>query len=143
MSEKYDYLGHYIFSVGEVVTVGGNPNVLAEVIDTSDYQLKVRILTQPNKGKTLYTTRYTYYTTPMPHLTPQEVTNKVEKILAKSKRERKMENKTYEDTKTLENTSFEEKVEDEPKETIKEITETISKVSAEESEFKMEQMSLF
>lgn len=81
MTEKYDHLGNYIFTKEEVVTVGGNPNVLAEVIDTSDLQIKVRILTPPNQGRYLYTTRYTYYTKPMPHLTPKDVTEKVNQML--------------------------------------------------------------
>ena len=68
-----NHITNYEFSIGEVVTVGGNPNVLAEVLETSGEQLKVRILTAPEVGKIRYTTKFTYYTRPVPNVTAKEV----------------------------------------------------------------------
>lgn len=73
-------LRRYVFSVGEVVTVGGNPKVLAEVLDTSGEQLKVSVLTPPQRGKILYTTRSTFYTTPVPNVTASEIREKYSSI---------------------------------------------------------------
>jgi hypothetical protein len=138
MNGKFDYLGRYVFSVGEVVTVGGKSNVLAEVLDTSsEEQLKVRILTQPNQGKILYTTRYTYYTKPMPHLTPKDVLEKVNTMFRKPL-------VSQETPKTMENLSMERKETEEAdeKEKSEESKETI-KFDMEETEIQTEQLSLF
>lgn len=80
-----NHLETYLFSVGEIVTVGGNPNMLAEVMDISGEQLEVKVLTPPSQGKVLYTTRFTLYTTPMPHLTPEKVRAIVKERLGKNK----------------------------------------------------------
>lgn len=138
MNENLDHLGRYVFTNGEVVTVGGNPNVLAEVVDASEPQLKVKMLTQPNRGKFLYTTRYTYFTRPMPHLTPQEVTDKVNGTLSKSVEKEEEKSKTEEIPETLENISFE--VEENQ---FEKIEEEIPHLEFEESGLDMEQMSLF
>lgn len=53
------------FKLGEWVHVGGNRNTVAEVVDIKEEQIKVKMLTQPNMGKHIYTTRYTYYTIPI------------------------------------------------------------------------------
>jgi exopolysaccharide biosynthesis protein len=53
------------FKKGDWVHINGNRRIVAEVMDNEEEQLKVRILTQPNKGKIIYTTRYTYYTIPI------------------------------------------------------------------------------
>lgn len=83
-----DHLVAYPFQVGEVVTIGGNPNVLGEVVDISDsVQVGVRILTPPQAGNMVFTTRFTYYTTPMPHLTAKDIR---EKYLTAKKREIKL-----------------------------------------------------
>ncbi|MEX3623710.1 hypothetical protein [Viridibacillus arvi] len=73
MENRVDHLGRYEFSIGEVVMVGGNPNILAEVLDATQEQLQVRVLTPPSQGKILYTTKYTYYTQPVHGVTPKEV----------------------------------------------------------------------
>lgn len=53
------------FKKGDWVHINGNRHIVAEVMDNEEEQLKVKILSQPNKGKIIYTTRYTYYTIPI------------------------------------------------------------------------------
>ena len=65
MENNHLVINRHEFKLGDWVHINGNRNLVAEVIDAKEDQLKVKMITQPNKGQIIYTTKYTYYTIPI------------------------------------------------------------------------------